>query len=68
MTDREQITVCVTAARYEEWKDVAEREYDGMEDLIRTAVEREIEGEHDTKKREDVTLSEILEALRNPYE
>jgi len=68
MTDRERITVRVTAARYEEWKEVAEREYDGMDDLIRTAVRREIEGEHNANGTEDVTLSEILEALRNPYD
>jgi hypothetical protein len=67
MTERE-VTIRVEEATYEEWRTVAEREYDGMDDLIRTAVRREIEGEHNANGTEDVTLSEILEALRNPYD
>jgi len=61
MTERE-VTIRVKEATYEEWRTVAEREYDGMDDLIRTAVRREIDGDHDP------TLSDILESLRNPYE
>jgi hypothetical protein len=63
MTDREVI-VRVDEATYEEWQTVAEADYDGIEDLVRTAVEREIAGDHDG----DLTMSELLERLRNPYD
>ena len=62
MSDRREVTLTVDAATYEEWQAAAQEEYDGMEDLVRTAVRRELDGEH------DLTLSEILERLRNPYE
>ena len=66
MTDRKQVTVGVDAATYEEWQAAAESEYDGMADLVRTAVNRELAGEHDGN--EDMTMSDLLERLRNPYE
>ncbi len=62
MTDRE-VTVRVDEATYREWEAVADTDYDGIEDLIRTAVEREIAGDHG-----DLTFSELLERLRNPYD
>jgi hypothetical protein len=62
MTDRRQVTVSVDAATYEEWAAAAERDYEDIEDLVRTAVAREIAGEH------DATFSDLLERLRNPYE
>jgi len=64
MTDRRQVTVSVDAATYEEWEATAERDYEGIEDLVRTAVAREIAGEHD----DEATFSDLLERLRNPYE
>ncbi|MFB6201015.1 MAG: hypothetical protein ABEI98_03290 [Halorhabdus sp.] len=63
MTDRRQVTVRVDASTYEEWKAVAESEYDGMSDLIRTAVRHELADDHD-----ELSVGEILEALRHPYE
>lgn len=63
MTDRE-VTVRVSASTYEEWQAVADENYDGMADLVRTAVEREIAGEYDR----ELTFSEVLERLRNPYD
>jgi len=63
MTDRE-VTVRVPASTYEEWQAVADEEYDGMADLVRTAVERELAGEYDR----ELTFSEVLERLRNPYD
>jgi len=66
MTDRTEVTVRVDADRYEEWKAVAEREYDGLSDLVRTAVENEIDGRSD--EDETMSFSELLETLRNPYE
>ncbi|PSQ58037.1 MAG: hypothetical protein BRD23_07935 [Halobacteriales archaeon SW_9_67_25] len=65
MTDRE-VTVRVDEVTYEEWQTVAEseEEYDGVEDLVRTAVEREMAGDHDG----DLTMGELLERLRNPYD
>lgn len=62
MGEKREVTVRVDEATYEEWQTVAEREYDGMSELIRTAVDREIAGEH------DLTLLELLERLRNPYD
>ncbi|PSQ49144.1 hypothetical protein BRD19_04745 [Halobacteriales archaeon SW_7_65_23] len=37
MSDRREVTVHVDAATYEEWAAAADSEYDGMEDLVRTA-------------------------------
>jgi hypothetical protein len=61
VSDRREVTVHVDAATYEEWAAAADSEYDGMEDLVRTAVRREIDGDH------GLTFSELLETLRNPY-
>ncbi|PSP82466.1 hypothetical protein BRC83_09195 [Halobacteriales archaeon QS_1_68_17] len=63
MSDRREVTVSVDASTYREWRAVADEEYEGMEDLVRTAVENEIDG-----RRDQLTMSELLEALRNPYD
>jgi hypothetical protein len=68
MSDWQQVNVRVKEPTYEEWKEVAEREYGGVSDLVRTAVRREIDGQHagasgGETAAESETLTELLETV-----
>jgi len=68
MAEKKEVTVHVAESTYEEWRVAAERDYDGLSDLVRTAVRRELDGDHDGTTVEDLSISEVLEYLRNPYD
>ena len=68
MSDWQQVNVRVKEPTYEEWKEVAEREYGGVSDLVRTAVRREIDGQHagasgGETAAESETVTELLESI-----
>lgn len=68
MSEWQQVNVRVREANYEEWKKYAEREYGGLSDLVRTAVRREIDGQHagassGESAAENETVTEVLEAI-----
>lgn len=68
MSEWQQVNVRVRESNYEEWKEYAESEYGGLSDLVRTAVRREIEGQHagasgDESAAESETVTEVLEAI-----
>lgn len=68
MSDWQQVNVRVKEPTYEEWKQVAEEEYGGLSDLVRTAVRREIDGAHagasgGESAAESETMNEVLQAI-----
>jgi hypothetical protein len=68
MSDWQQVNVRVKEPAYKEWKEVAETEYGGLSDLVRTAVRREIEGQHTgasdgESAAESETVNEVLKAV-----
>jgi len=68
MSEWQQVNVRVRESNYEEWKEYAESEYGGLSDLVRTAVRREIDGQHagassGESAAESETVTEILEAI-----
>jgi hypothetical protein len=68
MSEWQQVNVRVRESNYEEWKGYAESEYGGLSDLVRTAVRREIDGQHagassGESVAESETVTEVLEAI-----
>ncbi|MFK8212435.1 hypothetical protein [Haloferax volcanii] len=68
MSEWQQVNVRVRESNYEEWKEYAESEYGGLSDLVRTAVRREIDGQHagasgGESAAESETVTEVLEAI-----
>lgn len=68
MSDWQQVNVRVKEATYDDWKKTAEKEYGGLSDLVRTAVRREIDGQHagasaGESAAESETVREVLQAV-----
>ncbi|MFQ3320772.1 MAG: hypothetical protein ACI80F_002859 [Natronomonas sp.] len=68
MSEWQQVNVRVRESNYEEWKEYAESEYGGLSDLVRTAVRREIDGQHagasgGESAAKSETVTEVLEAI-----
>lgn len=68
MSDWQQVNVRVKEATYDDWKETAEKEYGGLSDLVRTAVRREIDGQHagasaGESAAESETVREVLQAV-----
>lgn len=63
----QQVNVRVKESTYEEdWKPAAKSEYAGMSDLVRTAVRREIDGDHDRQSGDggsSEVVTEVAEAI-----
>jgi len=61
-----QVNVRVRQSTKADWEDYAESEYGGMSDLVRTAVRREIAGDHDGQSGDSASadvVTEVAEAI-----
>jgi hypothetical protein len=61
-----QVNVRVRQSTKADWEDFAESEYGGMSDLVRTAVRREIAGDHDRQSGDSASsevVTEVAEAI-----
>ncbi|MBP1985850.1 hypothetical protein [Halolamina salifodinae] len=62
-----QVNVRVRESTKERWEEYAQTEYGGMSDLVRTAVRREIAGDHDRENTGTTTdpgmVTEVAESI-----